>query len=66
MNRVAFDNVRAKTNHSVVVYGVTYDASEPAGTAMYTVHMGQSPGNTVGACEEFNALFFYEYGYILV
>lgn len=56
----------AGQNHSVVVYGVAYDASDPVNTAMYTVHLGQNPGTLEGTVEEYNALWFYEYGYLIV
>lgn len=53
----------AEWNHTVVVYGVTYDTSNPTGTAVYTAHMG---GHGDGNSEVLlNCSWFYEYGYIV-
>lgn len=60
--------LNALYDHSVLVYKVMYDASNPTGTAVFTMHMGWHSDTAGGQpTEEFvaSAGWFYECGYII-
>lgn len=51
------------SNHSVLIYKVVYDSTDPANSAVVTVNMGWQNLNT--AAYVWNAAFFYECGYLV-
>lgn len=54
-------------NHSVLIYGVTYDSANPVGSAAVTMHMGwQSATEDNQSTKQYvaSAGWFYECGYI--
>lgn len=54
----------ASWDHTVLIYGVTYNTDDPAGTAIYTAHTGWWPNSTAGTSYLLNASWFYECGYL--
>ena len=54
-------------NHTVLIYGVTYDSGNPIGTAVVTMHMGWQSTSVDGQSTKqyvASAGWFYECGYI--
>lgn len=58
------ENNGADWNHTVVIYGVVYNTANPAGTAVYTVHMGWDPFTTNYTSNQINACWFTDCAYI--
>ena len=54
----------ASWDHAAVIYGVTYNTDDPAGTAIFTVHMGWWPGSPAGNSYLIRAEWFQECAYI--
>ena len=50
--------------HTVLIYGVNYNTNDPAGTAIYTTHMGWHSDTSAYASSQINACWFYECAYI--